>query len=152
MPNNSPLLEFHNPSHDHSHCGSGRVDGFRCRIASLAIGTESMKLLELLFPLHARRRLVRLASTIGRRSLPLAAAAVGDRMYSMTLPEARGYVRARARLAVQTEIDALSEGGQIVSPALGHQLVELALDQVVGRIIAQRLIEQPAPLHARRAA
>ena len=71
-----------------------------------------MGLRDLLFPLHARRRLARIAAEIGRRSLPLAAAAVGNRMLSMTLPEARGYVRARARLAVHAEVDALSAAGQ----------------------------------------
>jgi hypothetical protein len=111
-----------------------------------------MGLQDLLFPLNARRRLARLATAIGRRSLPLAAAAVGDRMFSMTLPEARGYVRARARLAVVAEIDALSAADQAVSPAMSHQLLELALEQVVGRIIAQRMVDEPVQPYIRRAA
>jgi hypothetical protein len=111
-----------------------------------------MGLHDLLFPLHARRRLARLATAIGRRSMPLAAAAVGDRMYSMTLSEARGYVRARARLAVAAEVNALSGAGQTISPAMGQQLLELALEQVVGRMIAQRMVEELAQVCTRRAA
>lgn len=111
-----------------------------------------MGLHDLLFPLHARRRLARLASAIGRRSMPLAAAAVGDRMFSMTLSETRGYVRARARLAVAAEVNALSSAGQAISPAMGHQLMELALEQVVGRLIVQRMVEEPAQFYQRRAA
>jgi hypothetical protein len=111
-----------------------------------------MGLRDLLFPLHARRRLTQIAAEIGRRALPLAAAAVGNRMLSMTLPEARGYVRARARLAVQAEIDALSAASQTLSPAMSHQLVEFALEQVVVRMMAQRVVEQPVPLFVRRAA
>ncbi len=122
------------------------------RIAILAIGIDAMGLRDLLFPLQARRRLARIAAEIGRRSLPLAAAAVGNRMLSMTLPEARGYIRARARLAVQAEIDALSISGQALSPAMSHQLVELALEQVVVRMMAQRVVEQPVSLVVRRAA
>ena len=38
------------------------------------------------------------------------------------------------------------------SAASPHQLVELALDQVVGRIIAQRMIDEPVRFAARRAA
>jgi hypothetical protein len=123
-----------------------------CEKPHLSIGTDAMGLRDLLFPLHGRRRLAQLAAAIGRRSLPLAAAAVGNRMVSMTLPEARGYVRARARLAVMAEIDALSASGQAVSPAMSHQLVELALEQIVVRMIAQRVVEESAPLYSRRAA
>jgi hypothetical protein len=118
----------------------------------LCLGVDIMGLHDLLFPLHARRRLARLATTVGRRSLPLAAAAVGNRMFSMTLPEARGYVRARARTAILAEVDALSAAGQSLSPATSHQLVELALEQVVVRMIAQRVVEEPAALPGRRAA
>jgi len=122
------------------------------RIATLAIGMDAMGFRDLLFPLHARRRLARTAAEVGRRSLPLAAAAVGNRMLSMTLPEARGYIRARARLAVLAEIDALLAGGQAVSPEIRHQLAELALEQVVVRMMAQRMVEERVPLFVRRAA
>jgi hypothetical protein len=111
-----------------------------------------MRLHDLLFPLAARRRTVKLAASIARKSLPMAAAAIGDRMFGLTLPEARGYVRARARLAVMAELDALVAAGQQLSPQMQYELVELALEQVVVRMIAVRMVEVQTTVPLRRAA
>lgn len=111
-----------------------------------------MGLHDLLSLLGARRRVARLATTICRRSLPMAAAAVGERMFSMRLSEARGYIRARSRLAVMAEIEELTLSGQSLSPRLRNQLVEMTLEQVVGRLIAQRMVEVQTTLPLRRAA
>jgi len=111
-----------------------------------------MAIYDLLFPLRARRRVARLAATVGRRSLPQAAAAIGDRASSMTLSEGRGFARARARMAVEAELDALLSSGEILSQAMHAELVEQALEQVVVRIVAQQIVDKPVWLPVRRAA
>ncbi|HEX4000187.1 MAG TPA: hypothetical protein VHX65_16655 [Pirellulales bacterium] len=70
----------------------------------------------------------------------------------MTLSEARGYARARARMAVAAEIDLLSRTDDVVPAASCGELVEQALEYVVGRIIAQRMVDAPVALPVRRAA
>ncbi len=111
-----------------------------------------MGLHDLLGVLGARRRMAQMAASIARQSLPIVAAAVGDRMFAMRLAEARGYVRARARLAVMAEIAAMSAAGQIVPSKLHDELVEMVLEQVVVRMIAQRMVEVQTTMPLRRAA
>lgn len=111
-----------------------------------------MGLHDLLSSLGVRRRMTRMTASIARQALPMVAAAVGDRMFAMRLAEARGYVRARARLAVIAEIEAMSAGGQLVPAAMQNELLEMVLDQVVIRMIATRMVEVQTTVPLRRAA
>jgi hypothetical protein len=111
-----------------------------------------MRLYDLVFPFAGRQRTAKLAANIARKSLPTAAAAIGDRMFSLKLHEARGYIRARARFAVLAELNANVAAGEKMSPGAVHELVELALEQVVVRMIAVRMVEAQTTVPLRRAA
>jgi len=67
---------------------------------------------------------------VGRTFAAAGCRAVGHRMLSMTLPEARGYIRARLPAGGSGGDRCLLAGGQAVSPEIRHQLAELALEQV----------------------
>ncbi len=111
-----------------------------------------MRLLDRIFPSRVGRRLAPLAAEIARRSQPAVAAIVSDRFRSMSIPEARGYIRARARLAVQIETDAVVAADGAISRALAEKLAEMAIEQVIVRMIVAQVKAAPVRVERRRAA
>jgi hypothetical protein len=111
-----------------------------------------MRFLELLFPTNMRRQLAQLATEIARRCQPEAVAMVGLRIRPMSIAEARGYVRAKARRVVHDEIDELIETAPAIRAVPREPLVEEALERIVVWVIAESVKTAPRVEPARRAA
>lgn len=76
---------------------------------------------------------------------------VSEKSLAMTLPEARGYVRARAAVVVKRAVDATIARTASLATAR-EQLQELATEQVIRLISAQLRAVRPAQRLVRRAA
>jgi len=111
-----------------------------------------MRLLELLFPTNMRRQLAQLATEIARRCQPEAVAVVGVRIRAMSIAEARGYVRAKARRVVRDEIDDLLETAPAIRKMPRDPLVEETLERIIVWVIAESVKSTPRLEAARRAA
>ena len=70
-----------------------------------------MRLLDRLFPARLQRCLCRSPREIGRRCQPAVERAIHEDLALMSFAEARGYLRARARPAVQMAVAACRGGG-----------------------------------------
>ena len=111
-----------------------------------------MRFLGLLFPTNMRRQLAQLATEIARRCQSEAVAVIGLRIRPMSIAEARGYVRARARRVVQAEIDDLLETAPAIRAVPREPLVEETLERIVVWVIADCVKNAPRVEPARRAA
>ena len=111
-----------------------------------------MRFLELLFSTNMRRQLAQLATEIARRCQSEAVAVVGLRIRPMSIAEARGYVRARARRVVQAEIDDLLESAPVIRAVPREPLVEETLERIVVWVIAESVKTAPRVEPTRRAA
>ena len=111
-----------------------------------------MRLLELLFPVNVRRQLAQLATEIARRSEPMVAAVLVDRVAEMPISEARGYIRARARRMIESEIEELSTGAPAIRNVPRGPLVEETLERIIVWVIAASVKSAPRASAPRRAA
>jgi hypothetical protein len=124
-----------------------------------------MKWFSLLGRLSAEKRLPRMAEEIAANSRGTIWSRIVDAASQMSRSEARGYVRARWADVVQEATDSyLSDNGKRVYD-LRTQLVDLAIDAVVARAVADlfhgrsqtsiirpNTIPMPVPVPVRRAA
>ena len=109
-----------------------------------------MRLLDRLFPARLQRRLMPLANELGRRCQPAVERAISEDLASMSFAEARGYLRARARPAVQAAVADAADAA--ISPALTAMLMEMAIEQVIVRMIAEHVKSATPPRVALRRA
>jgi hypothetical protein len=88
-----------------------------------------------------RRKTARLAATlsgeVAQRSVGPVLARVKRRASSMRSSEARGYVRARSLEIVHRELAAMQKGHQKLSPELQTEIVSLATEAVIVRVMAE---------------
>ena len=73
---------------------------------------------------------------------------VAERVPAMGANESRGYIRARAALLVQREVDSLYEEDQTLKARHRRQLIDLASDELVRQIIAHTAAACTAPAFA----
>jgi hypothetical protein len=103
-----------------------------------------MRWIDFLFGFGARRKLAQLVAQVARLSEPEVAAALDGRMMHMSAAQARGYIRARARLTVENRAAFVFSSGKMrPPPALFAAATGQALDRVVGRLVAAHVISQP---------
>ena len=112
-----------------------------------------MRWIEKLVELFSNRKLAQMVSQVARLSEPVVAATVQGHMTGMSAAEARGYVRARARLVVEDRVAfVISSGAMSLPPRMLSATSTYALDRVVGRLVAAHVLAQPTPRAYRRAA
>jgi hypothetical protein len=111
-----------------------------------------MRFLEFFFPVNARRQMAQLGTEIARRCQPAAVEVVGERIGPMSIAEARGYIRARARRVVETEIDELLLTFPAIRTVPRGPLVEETLERIVVWVIAESVKNSPRLAAMRRAA
>jgi hypothetical protein len=111
-----------------------------------------MRFLEFLFPVNARRQMAQLGTEIARRCQPAAVEVVGEQIGPMSIAEARGYIRARARRVVEGEIDELLLTAPAIRTVPRGPLVEETLERIVVWVIAESVKNSPRLAAMRRAA
>ena len=89
-----------------------------------------------------------LSSEIAQRSVAPVLGRVKRRAATMRNAEARGYVRARSLEIVHRELAALQKGREKLAPALTTEIVSLATEAVIVRVLAEL---RNAPTEARTA-
>ncbi len=112
-----------------------------------------MSWIDFLFGFGTRRKLAQLVAQVARLSEPEVAASLQGRMSRMSTAEARGYIRARARLTVEDRTSFVVSAGKLkLSTPLYHAANARALDRVVSRLIAAHVIAQPISVSPHRRA
>jgi hypothetical protein len=103
-----------------------------------------MRWIDRLLGLGANRKLAQLVSQVARLSETEVATALDGRMTTMSAAQARGYIRARARLTVEDRAAFVFSSGKMRPPTtLFAAASAQALDRVVGRLVAAHVISQP---------
>jgi len=106
-----------------------------------------------LFGRHRRERLVAdLSQQVAEGSHNAVWTKVKDRVASMRLAEARGYVRARAASPIADEADRMLSRSDLVDRAVRSQIIEEATDRVVTLVFRDLLNLPPRLRTVRRAA
>jgi hypothetical protein len=83
------------------------------------------------------RKAAMLSSEIAQRSVAPVLGRVKRRAATMRNAEARGYVRARSLEIVHRELAALQKGREKLAPALATEIVSLATEAVIVRVLAE---------------
>jgi hypothetical protein len=105
----------------------------------------------------SRRRNARKAALISgevaQRSVGPVLTRVRRRAATMRIAEAKGYVRARALEIVHRELGAVQKGREKLEPAMQTEIVSLATEAVIVRVMAElRSSEQSKTATQKRAA
>ena len=98
-----------------------------------------MYLLSFLIRRRTQREVIRLANEVARRSRLAVWEQVYHEIGHMSVPEARGYIRARAANALQCEADAVFERHQEWSAQSRASLLAQAKDKIVHLIVSDML-------------
>jgi hypothetical protein len=111
---------------------------------------DAMRLIDLLSTLRSRGQMAQLAAELVRRTRDEVAAKVGDRIERMSIAEARGYVRARARGVLESHLNAVLRQPNLSRPAVRTALVDEALERTIMMLVGQKL--KAAPMRTMRRA
>jgi hypothetical protein len=94
------------------------------------------------------RKAAMISSEVAQRSVAPVLGRVRRRVATMRNAEARGYVRARSLEIVHRELAAWQKGREKLAPALTTEIVSLATEAVIVRVLAEL---RSAPAEARSA-
>lgn len=98
-----------------------------------------MPLFDLLLPLRRPKQAASLASELTQRSCAAVWDAAQHRVLGMSPAEARGYLRAKATEVVASKVDARTLAERGIPPAARDNLLTLAVDGVVERLLNEVL-------------
>ena len=101
-----------------------------------------VSILNLLFPSIQRTRLAALVDRVAARSQNAVHARVKDRVASMNVHQARGYVRARAAAVLEREMGIVVAEVPGLSEADRRSILEAAKQRVIRRLMLENVRQQ----------
>jgi len=110
-----------------------------------------MHLFDLFLPLRGPKQVASLASELTQRSCAAVWDAAQHRVLSMSVSEARGYLRAKATEVVAAKVDARVLAQRGIAPAARANIVSLAADGVVERLLNEAIRLKRTQGHRRAA-
>jgi hypothetical protein len=118
----------------------------------LGKGIRSMPLLTFLADLRAARIVDEITQNVARQTYGTLRQICERRVLTMTHAEARGYVWAKARPVVATEVAAVAVVQPTISPRTLHMLSERTHDRLVQSVVSDLMRERAEQKRSRRAA
>lgn len=111
-----------------------------------------MGLYQWLGKLRGDNRLELAADVVAVRSRNAVWLRVRDRLATLGLNEARGYIRARSAIIVHDHADHVIREQHLVKESQRARLIEAATESVIRQICSQVKVSRPQPFQLRRAA
>ena len=102
--------------------------------------------------LRGENRFEKMAEDVAKHSREAVWLRVRDRLATLGLNEARGYIRARSAMIIHEQVDYVISEEQTVKESQRAKLIEAATESVIRMICSKAKVTRPAAFQLRRAA